>query len=175
MSQTSLQLHDYYPAPFWFLNHQLEEDELRLQLELMKGQGIHAFFMHPRAGLLTPYGSRKWFEIIRWIVDEAEKLGMKAWLYDEDPFPSGPAGGRIFLDHPEFAARGLVFHELLPDDEGRIDADLGEGRLLEALAVRCDEAGNVLESRDIFAEVGVLRTNFWLFGNFRGLKIGYIK
>ena len=161
MSQSPLQLHDYYPAPFWFLNHQLEEDELRLQLELMKEQGIHAFFMHPRAGLLTPYGSQKWFEIIRWIVDEAEKLGMKAWLYDEDPFPSGPAGGRIFLDHPEFAARGLVFHELLPDDEDRIDADLGEGRLLEALAVRCDEAGNVLESRDIFAEVGVLRTNFF--------------
>ncbi len=161
MSQAPLQLQDYYPAPFWFLNHQLEEDELRLQLELMKEQGIHAFFMHPRAGLLTPYGSRKWFEMIRWIVDEAEKLGLQAWLYDEDPFPSGPAGGRIFLDHPEFAARGMVFQELLPADDGLIDADLGEGRLLEALAVRCDEAGNVLESRDIFAEVGVLRTDFF--------------
>ena len=95
-----LQEYDYRPAPFWFLNHKLEKEELKRQVKLMHEQGIHAFFMHPRAGLKTPYGSNEWFEMIGCIIEEAERLGMQAWLYDEDPFPSGPAGGRVFLDHP---------------------------------------------------------------------------
>ncbi len=156
-----LQMQDYYPAPFWFLNHKLEREELRRQMERMKEQGITAFFLHPRAGLKTPYGSKEWFELMRFTVETADALGMKAWLYDEDPFPSGPAGGRIFLDHPEFAARGLVFHEKTPEESGRLSADLGEGRLLEALAVRVDDAGNVLESRDVFDEVGMIRSDFF--------------
>lgn len=156
-----LQEYDYRPAPFWFLNHKLEKEELKRQVKLMHEQGIHAFFMHPRAGLKTPYGSNEWFEMIGCIIEEAERLGMQAWLYDEDPFPSGPAGGRVFLDHPEFIARGLVFHEAEPDRNGHVSADLGEGRLLEALAVRTDDNGNVLESRDVFDDVGMIRSDFF--------------
>ncbi len=156
-----LQREDYIPAPFWFLNHKLEEDELRRQVRLMYQQGIRAFFMHPRAGLKTPYGSNEWFRMIAAAVNEAETLGMKAWLYDEDPFPSGPAGGRLFLDHPEFAARGLRFHELTPDSQWHISADLGEGTLLEALAVRTDEAGNVWEQYSVFDDVGMIRSDFF--------------
>lgn len=156
-----LQEYDYRPAPFWFINHKLEKEELKRQVKLMHEQGIHAFFMHPRAGLKTPYGSNEWFEMIGCIIEEAERLGMQAWLYDEDPFPSGPAGGRVFLDHPEFIARGLVFHEAEPDRNGHVSADLGEGRLLEALAVRTDDNGNVLESRDVFDDVGMIRSDFF--------------
>lgn len=161
MQQSNLGIGDYYPAPFWFLNHELEKAELRLQLQLMKEQGIKAFFIHPRAGLLTAYGSRKWFEKVRWIVEEAEKLGLNTWLYDEDPFPSGAAGGRIFLDNPELAARALVFRKFGPFPNGQVDLNLGEGRLIEAQAVRCDEAGNVVEKIDLFEDVGVLRSDFF--------------
>ena len=115
MNSKKLQIQDYYPAPFWFLNHKLEKTELLRQLKLMKEQGITAFFMHPRAGLKTPYASREWFDLIRYTAIEADKLGMKAWLYDEDPFPSGPAGGRIFLEHPEYAAWGLNYGDFLPE------------------------------------------------------------
>lgn len=152
---------DYYPAPFWFLNHKLEKDEITRQLELMKEQHVNSFFMHPRAGLLTPYGSKEFFEMIRYIVEEAEKLGMKAWLYDEDPYPSGQAGGKIIMDNPEFAARELVFKELFPDENGRVSADIGNGKLLEAMAVRLDEQGNILEIRDVAENVGVLRRDFF--------------
>ncbi len=155
-----LTVEDYTPAPFWFLNHQLEKDELLRQLRLMKEQGINAFFMHPRAGLRIPYGSNEWFELIRYIAEEAAKLGMKPWLYDEDPFPSGPAGGRIFLEHPEYRARELVFREILPEN-GQASADLGEGKLLELLAVRTDADGNVLESRDVSGDAGMLRDDFF--------------
>ena len=51
--------------------------------------------MHSRVGLNTRYLSQEWFECIDACVDEAEKLGMKAWLYDEDRWPSGAAGGLV--------------------------------------------------------------------------------
>ena len=156
-----LAVEDFRPAPFWFLNHKLEEDEITRQLELMKEQHVNSFFMHPRAGLLTPYGSNEYFAMIRYIVDEAERLGMKAWLYDEDPYPSGQAGGRIIMDNPEFAARQLVFREFTPDEDGRIVEDVGTGKLIEAVAVKLDRDGNVAELRDIAGNVGVLRRDFF--------------
>ena len=121
---------DYRPAPFWFLNHKLEKVEIKRQIELMKECGISGFFMCPRAGLLTSYGSYQWFELIEYIVKLAEKAGLKAWLYDEDPFPSGIAGGRVVYDNPEYAARNVIIKKLIPDNNGRIVSTLGKGRLL---------------------------------------------
>ena len=48
MIEKQLTVGDYYPAPFWFLNHKLEKDELVRQIGLMKEQNIKAFFLHPR-------------------------------------------------------------------------------------------------------------------------------
>lgn len=36
------------------------------------------------------------------------KQNMSFWLYDELGYPSGSAGGRTTLDHPEYVAKGLV-------------------------------------------------------------------
>ena len=77
-----LTVEDYTPAPFWFLNHQLEKDELLRQLRLMKEQGINAFFMHPRAGLRIPYGSNEWFELIRYIAMLPQEIDTAAKHYD---------------------------------------------------------------------------------------------
>ena len=153
-------LTDYRPTPFWFLNHKLEKDEIVRQLHLIRGCGVSGFFMHPRAGLLTPYMSAEWLEMIHFIVDEAEKLELKAWLYDEDPFPSGAVGGRIFFDHPEFAAREIKFFELMPDDAGRMNANLGHGTVLNAVALRqCD--GKIVEELDVRDNIGMLRSDFF--------------
>ena len=54
--------------------------------------------MHSRVGLDTEYLGKEWFNCIRACVDEAEKLGMNAWLYDEDRWPSGCAGGLVTTD-----------------------------------------------------------------------------
>ena len=69
-------------------------------------------------GLLTPYGSREWFDCVKFAVEEAKKLGLKAWLYDEDAWPSGNSGGLITVQHPEFVAKSLVIRKLFPDEGG---------------------------------------------------------
>lgn len=153
---------DYRPVPFWFLNHRLEREELRRQLILMSGCGISGFFMHSRAGLKTPYGSGEWFRQIRYIVDEAAGLGLKAWLYDEDPFPSGAAGGSIFFEHPEYAARCVRFRELAPDAAGAVSADIGRGKVLEALAVRRGPGGGLTDCFDVSDCIGVIRPDYFM-------------
>jgi hypothetical protein len=85
----------YRGAPFWAWNGKLDENELRWQIRIMKEMGLGGFFMHSRVGLDTPYLSEEWFECINACADEGEKNKMLAFLYDEDRWPSGAAGGLV--------------------------------------------------------------------------------
>ena len=156
-----MSLIDYRPAPFWFLNHKLEKAEIVSQLWMMIDCGISGFFIHPRAGLQTPYMSSEWLEMIEFIVNEAGELNLKVWLYDEDPFPSGAVGGKVFFDHPEFAAREIKFFELTPDSSGTINANLGCGTVLSAVALRINDCGKITKKLDISDRIGVLRSDFF--------------
>ena len=80
---------------FWAWDDKLEPDEIRRQVRLMHAQGVGGFFMHSRFGLETPYLGKEWDEAVKAAVDEAKQLGMEAWIYDEDRWPSGFCGGRV--------------------------------------------------------------------------------
>ena len=97
----------YRGKPFWAWNGKLDEGELRRQVRVMHQMGLGGFFMHSRVGLATQYLSDEWFDMIRACVDEAKKLDMEAWLYDEDRWPSGAAGGLVTC-HEEYRRRSLV-------------------------------------------------------------------
>lgn len=86
--------------PFWSWNDKLEEAELRRQINNMYDMGMKGFFMHARMGLETEYMSDEWYKAIDVCIDEARKLGMEAWSYDENGWPSGFGGGKV-LRNPE--------------------------------------------------------------------------
>ena len=81
--------------PFWSWNGELTQDELIRQIHVMQEMGLGGFFMHSRTGLVTEYLGDEWFALTNACAEEAEKLGMEAWLYDEDRWPSGTAGGMV--------------------------------------------------------------------------------
>ncbi|MFD0717368.1 hypothetical protein [Paenibacillus sp. GCM10027626] len=85
----------YRGKPFWAWNGKLEKEELIRQIHIMKEMGFGGFFMHSRVGLETEYLGDEWFDLINACTDEGTKLGMEAWLYDEDRWPSGTAGGLV--------------------------------------------------------------------------------
>ena len=105
---------EFRGTPFWAWNSKLDPEVLRKQIRVMKAMGMGGFFMHSRVGLNTKYLSREWFECIDACVDEAEKLGMKAWLYDEDRWPSGAAGGLV-TNEEKYRIRELQMAGELPD------------------------------------------------------------
>ncbi len=124
-------------APFWFTNHELTEAETRWQVREMNRQGVGGFIFHPRHGLLTEYMSDEFLDNVAAAVDEAKKLGMKAYLYDENNWPSGPADAMVFEDHPEFRMSGArlsqVF-DLTPRDTGETQLQYDD-ELIAVIAV----------------------------------------
>ncbi|MBI1335910.1 MAG: hypothetical protein GC164_02990 [Phycisphaera sp.] len=86
---------EYRGKPFWSWNGDLDREELLRQVRVMKEMGFGGYFMHSRTGLVTEYLGDEWFDLINACADEGEKLGMEAWLYDEDRWPSGTAGGMV--------------------------------------------------------------------------------
>ena len=86
---------EFRGKPFWAWNSKMDPEELRRQVRLLRRMGLGGFFMHSRTGLDTEYLGKDWFDCVRACVDEAKKLGMEAWAYDEDRWPSGAAGGLV--------------------------------------------------------------------------------
>jgi len=101
---------EFRGAPFWSLNDLLEDDELTRQIAEMDDKGWGGFFLHAREGLETPYLSEEWMQRMETCVKEAEKRGMGAWLYDEDRWPSGFAGGIVPALGPEYRAKSLMLY-----------------------------------------------------------------
>ncbi|MGI6496637.1 MAG: glycosyl hydrolase [Kiritimatiellia bacterium] len=98
---------EFRGAPFWAWNGVLDPETCRRQIRLMREGGLGGFFMHSRVGLGTAYLSDEWFRCVNACLDEARGLHMRAWLYDEDRWPSGAAGGLVTRD-PRFRRRRLA-------------------------------------------------------------------
>lgn len=92
---------------FWVLNDHCDRESLSAQLVEIQKAGVEAVVLHPRGGLLLPYGGADWFELIRWLAGECLRQGIEPILYDEDPYPSGNAGGRLIAEFPEFAGAAI--------------------------------------------------------------------
>ena len=86
---------EYRAKPFWAWNGVLKKEELLRQIEIIAKMGFGGFFIHSRTGLGTPYLGEEWFDCINACADRGEELGLEAWLYDEDRWPSGTAGGAV--------------------------------------------------------------------------------
>jgi hypothetical protein len=82
-------------APFWSWNGHLDPAELTRQIAGFKAQGMGGFFIHSREGLETEYMGPEWMAAVQAVVEAARREGLYAWLYDEDRWPSGAAGGLV--------------------------------------------------------------------------------
>ncbi|MBI4908776.1 MAG: hypothetical protein HY820_34465 [Acidobacteria bacterium] len=110
----------YSTLPFFVWNGEMTEAMIDAQLRDYNAQHIGGFFIHPRPGLITEYLSNRWFELVRYTVTQAKKLGMEVWLYDENSYPSGFAGGHVPAQMPESynEGQGLLPKKLPPSGGG---------------------------------------------------------
>ncbi|NLH72975.1 MAG: hypothetical protein GX456_07970 [Verrucomicrobia bacterium] len=101
----------YTSAPLWVWNDLLTEEQVRGTMRDLAEQNVKQVFVHPRPGLMTPYLSEDWFRLWKAALDEAERLDMNVWIYDENSYPSGFAGGWVPELMPESRGRGLRFRQ----------------------------------------------------------------
>ena len=149
---------EYRGAPFWAWNCQLEKEELLRQLEVLKKMGLGGAHMHVRTGMATPYLSDEHMALIKACVEKCRDEKMLAWLYDEDRWPSGAAGGLLTKD-PQYRARHLLL-TTKPYGKGKAEAGLDSsarsarsenGKLLACYDVQLDENGCLTGAKRIAA------------------------
>ncbi len=97
---------EFRTMPFFVWNGEVTEADIDKYLADYKAQGIGGVFIHPRIGLITPYLSDRWFALFRYAVEKGKSMGMQVWIYDENPFPSGAAGGHVAAEMPESYSEG---------------------------------------------------------------------
>ena len=99
--------------PFWSWNGRLDKDELIRQLHVFKEMGMGGAFMHSRVGL------------------RSARL-LEAYLYDEDRWPSGSAGGMVTKD-PKYRQNHVTMYTM-PAEEFVWDND----SIVSAFACKLD-------------------------------------
>ncbi|MCL2572607.1 MAG: hypothetical protein FWE11_09410 [Defluviitaleaceae bacterium] len=86
---------EYRGAPFWAWNCKLEKEELFRQIDIFREMGLGGFHVHSRSGLATPYMSDEFLDLVAACNQKAIQDEMLCYLYDEDRWPSGAAGGYV--------------------------------------------------------------------------------
>ena len=114
---------EYRGTPFWAWNGKLSREELLRQIRIFKKMGLGGFHMHVRTGMDTPYLTEEFMDFIRFCIQTAKDEGMLAWLYDEDRWPSGTAGGSVTKEKTENARKSLLITPVpyAPDRPNRAD------------------------------------------------------
>ena len=154
-------------AYYWFFNDECRDEHIEWQIAEFAKAGVATVCIHPRAGLLFPYGGDDWFALVRRTVEKCAAAGLEVWLYDEDPYPSGNAGGWITLENPGYLARGIERFEAEPDlKEGELFC-FPTGKLLwtglvpdgNTARLSSPKSGQVV---DLTSRVGVVRREWRL-------------
>lgn len=153
---------EFRSAPFWVWNCKVNKDLIDSQLEEFRRMGMGGAHIHVRTGLETEYLSDEYMELVRYATEQANKLGMRIYLYDEDRWPSGSAGGKVTEDI-QYAAKNLLFTTVpygqysgkihwAPDETCGNDSVRQEnGTLLSMYDVVLDDRGYLRSQRKIAA------------------------
>ncbi len=97
---------EYGSAPLYNWNGTITKEGLDADMQVFKDAGFGGVFVHPRPGLITEYLSDEWFDLFRYTVDKGKELDLNVWIYDENSFPSGFAGGHLVKQMPEAENQG---------------------------------------------------------------------
>lgn len=113
----------YGTAPLWVWNTKVSKSDIDEMLLAFKKTAFGGVFIHPRPGLITEYLSPEWFALTKYAVERGKQLGLNVWLYDENSYPSGFAGGNVQFQMPKSYNQGqnLTFTKVnaLPDTASR--------------------------------------------------------
>jgi len=159
----------YSSGPLWVWNDMLTEQQIASTMRDLAEQNVKQVFVHPRPGLMTPYLGDDWFRLWKVALKQAEKLDMNVWIYDENSYPSGFAGGLVPDAMPESRGRGLHFKEL--DNPPKPADDIFAvyrltGDSFENVTEKIDDDPPLPKGRYLVASVRMAPSGGWFGGKF---------
>ncbi len=113
---------EYGSTPFFVWNTKVTRSDIDSMLVSFKKNAFGGVFIHARAGLITEYLSEEWYELCEYTVKKGKELDLNIWLYDENSYPSGFAGGHVQDQMPESYNQGQMLNMVkttkLPENVG---------------------------------------------------------
>ena len=114
---------EYGSAPLFVWNKVVTPERIDEAMADLKDKGFGGVFVHPRPGMVTQYLDDNWFSLFRHTMEKGRELDMNVWIYDENSYPSGFAGGHVNEAMPESYDEGVALKYLragvLPDTVDR--------------------------------------------------------
>jgi len=103
----------------WAINDNLDKALLKKQLKELQSLGLEGVIFHPRYYPGVPrYMSSEYLAIVSEVIMYAKQIGMSFWLYDENGWPSGTAGGQVIEKNPNLKCQWLEWTEAGGATEG---------------------------------------------------------
>ncbi|NYJ03604.1 hypothetical protein HNR19_004302 [Nocardioides thalensis] len=145
---------DTRPMVYWYWTGNVTPAVVDAQMAELRDKGINEAVLFPYGGdkMQPAFFTEAWFDIVEHVLREAERTGMRIWLYNDSNFPSGKAGGIIanggtvgdktYEPSPELRLKALQRSTLVVEGPTTIDPaessglSVTEGRLVVDGALR---------------------------------------
>ncbi len=101
---------EYGSAPLWVWHTRVTKRIIDSMMYEFKKNAFGGVMVHPRPGLITEYLSKDWFDLFQYTVKKGKELNLNVWIYDENSYPSGFAGGNVPDQMPESYNQGQMLH-----------------------------------------------------------------
>lgn len=111
---------DSLPAIYWYWNNTITADTTDRQMAEMRAKGVYEAVIFPLGGdeMKPVFLSEDWFTLVGHVLREAQRTGMKMWLFNDNNFPSGRGanyvvnggtlGDRTIPARPDLRLKGLL-------------------------------------------------------------------
>jgi hypothetical protein len=109
----------YGSAPLWVWHTKVTKAIIDSMMQEFTGNAFGGVMVHPRPGLINEYLSAEWYRLFQYTVQKGKALGLDVWIYDENSYPTGFAGGLLPDQMPESYNQGQMLRmskaTVLPD------------------------------------------------------------
>ena len=154
---------EYRGAPFWAWNTKLRKEELCEQIDCFREMGFGGFFMHSRSGMATRYLGEEFLSRVQDCIAYAEENEMKAYLYDEDRWPSGSAGGYVTREK-SYRQKQICFSMKCPQEfRKEYGSKEREPCFLSAYDIELDEKGRLAGYERIAGETEAVHEKWYVY------------
>lgn len=121
---------EYRGAPFWSWNTRVTPEMVDEQIAVYKEMGMGGFHIHARTGLETPYMGEEFLSLVKRADARAKENDMLCYLYDEDRYPSGAAGGIVTEDlryRQRFLVLSVKYDGTCPQNRAAFEQQIDAG------------------------------------------------
>lgn len=148
---------EYRGQPFWSWNCKVTKEMIKNQIDIYHEMGVGGFTLHCRTGLETPYMSEEFMELVSYANEYAKEKGMLCYLYDEDRYASGAAGGMV-TENVRYRQRAMLLSQKKQEElemtreEYEAEIDAGEkpkGYYVTSYRVLLDDNGCLKDYKQI--------------------------